>query len=310
MVKIELSRNNGSDWELIEDQVPNKDIYEYIFTGPLSNECRVKLTTEDEDTMIFSQEAFEISALNIFYPESNTIMEYRSIESLCWEDIGGIETVTIEISTDAGYSWNTIEENVLNTGSYEFIVPGPETEAAMFRISSSLYDVERFSSQFTIVDCPVSWLNSDVVEGVISAGQEAIVNINFSPANLEFGTYEAFTKIETEIGQVFFIPISLEYQQEIPVIEKIKLYQNHPNPFNPFTQINFDLPEACDVNLKIFNARGQFVKKIVDGEYAAGPHSVFWNGTDKYDNSVSSGIYLYKLKAGKKTKAKKMILIK
>jgi Peptidase family C25/FlgD Ig-like domain/Propeptide_C25 len=310
IVKIELSRNNGLDWELIEEQLQNNGEYNYIFTGPLSNECRVKLTTEDEEALTFSQEVFEISALNIIYPDQNTIMEYSLIDSLCWQDIGGIETVDIEISSDAGYSWETLAENVLNTGRYEFIVPGPQTNTAMFKISSPLMNVENVSSQFSIVDCPINWLSSDTIEGVIPAGQEATLNINVSPAGLEFGTYEAYVKIETEIGQILLIPLTLEFLEDVQAIENMKLYQNHPNPFNPFTQINFDLPDECEVNLKIYNARGQFIKEIADGEYNAGPHFAIWDGTDKYGKPVSSGIYLYKLETGSKTKAKKMILIK
>ena len=88
------------------------------------------------------------------------------------------------------------------------------------------------------------------------------------------------------------------------------LNQHYPNPFNPTTSISFNLKKSENASLVIFNLKGQKVKQLINEQLSAGLHSVVWDGKDKMGNSVSSGIYLYKLKSGKYTSSKKMILMK
>ncbi len=83
------------------------------------------------------------------------------------------------------------------------------------------------------------------------------------------------------------------------------LSQNYPNPFNPSTQIRFALPAAADVRLKVFNALGQEVATLADGRYEAGSYTVRWNA-----QNFASGVYLYRLQAGRYSDTRKMILIK
>ena len=97
-------------------------------------------------------------------------------------------------------------------------------------------------------------------------------------------------------------------QSSIP--ENYALLQNHPNPFNPSTTIRFDLPEAGDVTLAIYNMRGQLVKTLHSGQLAAGRHSAVWDGTDSQALQVASGVYLYKLKAKDFVATKKLTFMK
>ncbi|NQV18147.1 MAG: T9SS type A sorting domain-containing protein [Armatimonadetes bacterium] len=91
---------------------------------------------------------------------------------------------------------------------------------------------------------------------------------------------------------------------------KAKLHQNNPNPFNPETKIIFDLPEAGRVKLEIYNIKGQKVKTLLDCHMNQGRSELIWNGRDENDQSVSSGVYFYRLKAGNFEKSKKMVLLK
>lgn len=75
----------------------------------------------------------------------------------------------------------------------------------------------------------------------------------------------------------------------------MRLHANYPNPFNPHTLIRFDLPEAGDVTLKVFNLLGEEVRTLVSGHTAAGFHTVAWDGTNQGGGQVPSGIYLYRL---------------
>ncbi len=86
---------------------------------------------------------------------------------------------------------------------------------------------------------------------------------------------------------------------------------NYPNPFNPTTTINFSITEMSNINLSIYNIRGQIIRTLENGIKEKGTHSVVWNGTDSVDSKVSSGVYFYKLRVnGKREKVKKMLLLK
>jgi hypothetical protein len=89
------------------------------------------------------------------------------------------------------------------------------------------------------------------------------------------------------------------------VPKEFALSQNYPNPFNPTTTIRFALPVASRVNIGIFNVLGAKVTEIVDASFEAGTHKVVLDAA-KY----SSGIYFYKIVAGKFTSVRKMIVLK
>lgn len=96
------------------------------------------------------------------------------------------------------------------------------------------------------------------------------------------------------------------------------LLPNYPNPFNPETAIEYQLPRASKVEITIFNLRGQKVATLVKGHHAAGTHKTIWNGTDASGRRVASGVYLYQLQvadpasggAGKFVQAKKMLVVR
>ena len=94
------------------------------------------------------------------------------------------------------------------------------------------------------------------------------------------------------------------------VAPNVTSMSNYPNPFNPETTISFSLKRGSQVSLEVFNILGQHVTTLVDNYKSIGNHTVVWNGKDKNNNSLSSGIYLYKLTAGNQTKMNKMILMK
>jgi hypothetical protein len=88
------------------------------------------------------------------------------------------------------------------------------------------------------------------------------------------------------------------------------LKENYPNPFNPSTRIDFDLPEASTVRLGIYDMLGCEVVLLVNGERPAGRHSVTWSGRDAQGMPVGSGIYFYRLQIGSYTAVRKMLLVR
>jgi len=85
----------------------------------------------------------------------------------------------------------------------------------------------------------------------------------------------------------------------------------YPNPFNPITTISFDVLENTVINLRIYNIKGQLVKKLIDNEYTLlGTYQVIWDGSGISDNTVSSGIYYICLRNDSSYVTKKILLIK
>ncbi|MFB0517242.1 MAG: DUF3160 domain-containing protein [Candidatus Neomarinimicrobiota bacterium] len=102
-----------------------------------------------------------------------------------------------------------------------------------------------------------------------------------------------------------------------PVPARYRLYQNHPNPFNPATAIRFDLPAAAAVRLVVYDLLGRVVVVLVDGRMEAGYHQVIWNGTSSDGREMPTGIYIVRLlvplQGGETpafTKSIKMVLMK
>ena len=87
--------------------------------------------------------------------------------------------------------------------------------------------------------------------------------------------------------------------------KSFELYQNYPNPFNPSTTINYKLPEAGYVSIKIFNTLGKEIKELVNGQQSAGEHSVNFSG-----EGLASGVYFYTVRAGENYASRKMVLTK
>jgi hypothetical protein len=118
----------------------------------------------------------------------------------------------------------------------------------------------------------------------------------------------------------FHGPVSVETPEqdnpeapEVPIV--LGLHQNYPNPFNPDTNIHFAVAEDSEVELTIYNAKGQKIATVFSGNVTANTtsnpyHEATWNGKDMTGNDVASGIYMYRLETENKTYMRKMLLVK
>lgn len=138
----------------------------------------------------------------------------------------------------------------------------------------------------------------NINSGLVGSGAGIIVPERGYMLNMQTGalfklviTYSVVTNIENPVSTG--IPTSLE------------LYQNYPNPFNPSTSIKFDVPEAQNISLKIYNSAGKEVAGLFNGMKNAGSYEVHFNA-----QGLASGIYFYKLVTGNNSITKKMMLIK
>jgi len=88
------------------------------------------------------------------------------------------------------------------------------------------------------------------------------------------------------------------------------LYQNYPNPFNPSTNIVFYLASPGHASLAIYDVTGSRVRALEDGSKAAGRHTILWDGRNDNGAQVGSGVYYYRLKAGKDVITKKLVIVR
>jgi predicted TIM-barrel fold metal-dependent hydrolase len=88
------------------------------------------------------------------------------------------------------------------------------------------------------------------------------------------------------------------------------LHANYPNPFNPVTNITYDIPEVAQVTLEIYNVSGQKVRTLAQGQHEPGRYRIQWNATNDYGNPLSSGMYIYRIQAGDFVSVKKLIFMK
>jgi hypothetical protein len=102
----------------------------------------------------------------------------------------------------------------------------------------------------------------------------------------------------------------VEYEVLPNIPTRFDLSQNFPNPFNPTTRIRFDIPHSVDVQLRIFDILGREVRSLVNERHNAGSFTVTWDGKNNMGRQVSSGVYIYHLKAGEFTSSKKMVMMK
>ncbi len=102
-------------------------------------------------------------------------------------------------------------------------------------------------------------------------------------------------------------------EQETPggdLAHRVRLRQNVPNPFNPSTEISFELTEGGAVALRIFDVSGRLVKTLLEGHRPTGGHTLTWRGDDHNGRAVGSGMYIYRLDSGGEIQTRTMTLVR
>lgn len=231
---------------------------------------------------------------------------------------------TIINTSDGGQTWNSILPDTYELTSIDFIntLHGCATgfDMHMYGLimltfdggiswidiglqSPPLYDVKFIndSTAWTIGHFGYIWNTQDSGKTWIQVESNTNVRLN----RIEFID-------NNRIGYIFGDSSTvLKYTYDISSIDndnfpaQFTLSQNYPNPFNPTTTISYELPEAQNITLQIFDITGQLVETLYNGYKEAGHWDVTWNASDQ-----SSGIYIYRLQVGDQHISKKMLLIK
>jgi len=94
------------------------------------------------------------------------------------------------------------------------------------------------------------------------------------------------------------------------VPEEVVLSQNRPSPFGNLTEIDFGLPKAAAVSLRVYAIDGRLVATLADGVFQGGYHRVSWTGTDSRGREVAQGVYFYRLETSEKALTRKILMVK
>ncbi len=146
---------------------------------------------------------------------------------------------------------------------------------------------------------PVEDIRGDYIDLRMLSYQFVILEVN--GASCEFGLDDIYWSGGGEV---------LKISNSKSISDRFLLNDNYPNPFNPSTNINYNIPESDFVKITIYDMMGRAVKTLVNSSQTAGFKSVRWNATNDRNEPVSAGLYLYTIKAGKFKQTKKMVLLK
>jgi hypothetical protein len=202
-------------------------------------------------------------------------------------------------TANGGTSWTKIHNaslpNVTGTNIRSSLIkPGSNTEFFLGLDGTGPNGV------FRSTDAGATWASFS--SGVLSAA--------YVVRSLAFGRSPdstLFAGVAGTAGQGVYgyswVPVGIGLNNNIP--KEYALHQNFPNPFNPATNISYDLPHAGNVQIDVYDLTGRFVKSLVNDYKQSGSYSVTFDATN-----LSSGIYIYKIITSSFTDAKKMILVK
>ena len=230
--------------------------------------------------------------------------------AVCWDRF--IYVWDLDGAWHHDYSaWNGFHGNVTNSGWNEYNqLTGAEMMAFTHRLIGGsielnclvlpyvdkwdLYRKESGSS-YRLIGRGLSADESGIVQYVDRSVEEGI-------------TY--LYKLEAEERPDLFV----ETDQIMVPVMSARLYQNHPNPFNPSTTIPFTVPgvegSRNSVSLMVYDVRGAHVRTLIDEAYPTGRHSVQWDGRNQRGESVASGIYFVRLGISNSVSTRKMVLLR
>ncbi|MCK4549996.1 MAG: T9SS type A sorting domain-containing protein, partial [Candidatus Krumholzibacteria bacterium] len=260
-----------------------------------------------------------------------------------------IDEVDVYWTPDDGETWNAIAEKIADNGYTLWIAPSSEYDHCRVAVAlyqdGDILGVGLSPEPFIItfpVAVAISRFHGEADEDGVVLKWETSSEVNTTGFNLlrseeEDGEYDLVTKEyvpakglasgaeyeysdeEVSINTTYWYVLKEVSGEDskfvfgpykIIVKAPFALAQNTPNPFNPVTTIKFTVPEDSDVNLSVYDVAGRRVKTLVKGHHKADFYRVTWDGTNNNGSRVASGVYFYRLMAGKNVMSKKMVLLR
>jgi hypothetical protein len=258
-----------------------------------------------------------------------------------------VDAVDVYWSPNDGADWFPVAEKIADHGSVAWTVPGEVS--GEYRLLVTLYDggedigagisPEPFAVDATVgvalgafraaVEARGVALHWEIEYGmsgfnVLRSEEEAVgyerITSDIAPTKTSaVGAVYEFTDESARPNRTYFYKLEEVSSNgtgqvfgpfEVTYRAAFALEQNAPNPFNPSTRIRFTLPENSDVSLVVYDVAGREVRTLVNERKEANHYDIEWDGRDANGRAVASGVYFYKLQAGKHVATKKMLMMK
>jgi hypothetical protein len=180
------------------------------------------------------------------------------------------------------FSWQSTEDVV----AYHFQLSGNDAFAASVIDDSTLTETTYTAQSPLAYSTTYYWrVRADALGGAIASKTAA------------FGPW-------SEV-RWFIVAVGTAAENESTLPTEFALHANYPNPFNPSTTIQYDLPEAATVRITVFDALGRLVESMVIGHRSAGRYKVTWDA-----DRVPSGVYIVRLVAGAFAQTRRILLLR
>lgn len=194
-------------------------------------------------------------------------------------------------SSDAGTNWNKLTNLPSNSSTNLVLDPNH---------SSNLYVISPYGV-FMTNDMGVSW--EDFSFNLNGFGSP-LKNIYIDPtSSYLFATPDYFSTYRLDLSTVSLAG----HRESLPNRLSVMCF---PNPFNPSTTIDYELPEHSEVSLVIYDVAGREVNTLIAGEQSAGSYTMNWKGTDHSGRQIAGGMYFAKLEAGEYSSVVKMVYLR
>ena len=160
------------------------------------------------------------------------------------------------------------------------------------------------------------WLAVDPPAGVVPAGAARDLQLNLDAGGLATGTHRTWLHLATgdPAAALVTVPVTLVVDAladgGVPPAGRVVFGGAVPNPLNPTTRLEFELPRDLVVGLRIYDVSGRLVRTLVEGPRLQGQHRIPWDGTDRAGRPVASGVYFARLTAGPFRQTRSLVLIR
>jgi hypothetical protein len=214
--------------------------------------------------------------------------------------------------TTTYYAWPTADPSMIDSCKTQIVFEPPVAVAfEMFEARPHVDGIELEWSvssitevfEFNIYRSEDAGKTFDLIEWGLSPN--AMQNIYIDEAALPGKEYIYRIGVVSPEGEDFSIELTAS---AAPAVTRLE--QNWPNPFNPVTRITFSVPADQPARLSIYDVNGKLVRKLFEGTATRGENTFTWDGKNDRGQNVSSGVYYYKLYAGKFSDTKKMVMLR
>jgi hypothetical protein len=198
-----------------------------------------------------------------------------------------------------------IDGQITGGGGGNIFFAPPNEAVSVYAVSNTTgeivgYDITEGDGYYSLDNLPAG-------SYTIVVDKEGFTASNSPSVTVDDGN--GFTSSGNSVGVTGDPPLGIgDRSYDVPGV--FMLGQNYPNPFNPTTDIRYDVAEAVHVTIRIFNVLGQVVTTLTDQQMQPGSYLARWNGKDRQGLAVNSGVYFYKMEAGRFSEVKKLMLMR